>query len=99
MLLESPEQLSAPDPSRPSSRTDKAIESNIGGGRDSEMSTFFGHHNLLIIEDLAGSELQQKGFPAIRCIPNPPDRSEAQEIAMESDMFGKRGGEISECDF
>ena len=99
MLLESPEQLSASDPSRLFSRTDKAIESNIGGGRDGEMSTCFGNHNLLTIEDLAGSDLQKKGFPAIRCIPNPPDRSEAREKAMKSDMFGKRGGEISECVF
>ena len=60
---------------------------------------FLGNHNLLIFEDLAGLDLQKKGFPAIRCIPNPPDRSAAREKAMERDMFGKRGGEISEYVF
>ena len=78
----------------------KVIDSNIGSGRDGEMSEhFLGNHNLLIIEDLAGSDLQKKGFPAIRCIPNPPDRSAAREKAMESNIFGGRGGEISEYAF
>ena len=48
------------------------------------------------IEDLAGSDLQKKGFPAIRCIPNPPDISAAREKAMESNIWGGRDGEMSE---
>ena len=78
-MLDSPQQLSAPDPSRPFSRTNKAIESDISGGRDGETSEhFFGNHDLLIIEDLAGSDLQKKRLPAIRCIPIPPDCSAAR---------------------
>ena len=41
----------------------------------------------------------KKGFPAVCCIPNPTNGLVAREKAMESDMFGERGGEMSECIF
>ena len=63
------------------------MESNICGGRDGEMSECFsGNHNLLLIEDLAGLDIQKKNIPDICCVTNPPDHSAALEKAMETNI-------------
>ena len=77
----------------------EAVGWYVFGEGQRRYKTYFWNHILWQLKFFRGCSLcTKKRFPAIRCTPPSKQTSNAGE-AMESDMFGGRGGEISECVF